>query len=133
MEKSNQSNREKLTVRAYENSLSEPDLRQLKELLDDPPLKTSTHNNMPGEKIFREGELTTLAVSRDGRFQELSFTSYFGVPMLLSDVRSGTDPEERVVKPLRKWLKNRIESRKLEALRSAPATRCMATPPATPP
>jgi hypothetical protein len=53
--------------------------------------------------------------------------------MLLSDVRSGTDPEERVVKPLRKWWKNRIESRKLDALRSAPATRCMAAPQATPP
>jgi hypothetical protein len=128
MEKSNQRYREELRVRAFESSLSETDLRQLKELLDEPPLKSSTHQNFPSGKTFREGELTTLAVSRDGGIQQLSFANYFGVPGFVSNISSGTDPEERLVKPLRKWLKSRIETRKLDALPDASATRCIALP-----
>lgn len=124
MEKSLQRYGDKLKVRAFEDSLSEADLKQLQELLDLPELKASTHQNLPSGKEFREGELTTLAVARDGHIQQLSFASYFGVPGWVSNVSAGTDPEERIVAPLRKWLKARVETRKDGALNDAAATHC---------
>jgi hypothetical protein len=69
-----------------------------------------------------------LAVSRDGHVQQLSFASYFGVPGFVSNINSGTDAEERIVRPLRKWLKTHIEARKLDALPDASVTHCVALP-----
>jgi hypothetical protein len=135
MEKSSQGHREEFTVRAFESSLSENELRQLQELLDEPMLKASTHQNFATEKFVREAEFTALAVSRDGRTQQLSFANYFTDPALASrlSVGHGADPEERLVKPLRKWLLSHIETRKLDALHDAPATRCIALPQAKQP
>lgn len=125
MEKSSQRYSDKLKVRAFEDSLNKADLKQLQELLDLPELKASTHQNLPSGKVFREGELTTLAVARDGHIQQLSFASYFGVPGWVSNVSAGTDPEERIVAPLRKWLKARVETRKVGALQDATVTHCV--------
>jgi hypothetical protein len=126
MERSSQSYRDKLKLSAYEDSLNEEELEQLTQLLDEPTLKASSHQNIPSGKVFREGELTTLSVSRGDRTQQLSFADYFGVPGWVSNVNSGTDPEERVVKPLRKWLKSHVEDKKMGALSNASATRCAA-------
>jgi hypothetical protein len=130
MEKSSQSYHEEFTVRAFESSLSESELQQLQELLNEPMLEASTHQNLPTEKIVREGEFTALAVSRDGRTQQLSFANYLSDPVVASRFSVGrdADPEERLVKPLRKWLKSHIETRKLQALPKAAATRCIASP-----
>jgi hypothetical protein len=125
MEKSTQGYHDKLKVRAFEDSLTEPDLKQMQELLDRPDLKASTHQNSASEKMFREWELTTLAIARDGRIQQLRFASYFGVPAWISNVSASTDPEERVVTPLRKWLKAHIETRRVGEVKDATATHCI--------
>lgn len=126
MEKSTQGYRDKLKVRAFEDSLSETDLKQLQELLDRPELKSSMHQNSPSGKTFREGEITIVAVAREGyHLQQLSFASYFGVPGWVSNVNAGTDPEERLVAPLRKWLKAHVETRKVGVLKDAAATHCI--------
>ncbi len=124
MEKSSQGYSDKLKVRAFEDSLGEAELKELQGLLDGPELKTSTHQNFPSGKVFREGEVTTLVVAREGHLQRLSFASYFGVPGWLSNVNSDTDPEARVVAPLRKWVHTRVEGRKTGALKDASATHC---------
>ena len=126
MEKSSEGYRDKLKVRAFEDSLNETDLKELQDLLERPELKVSTHQNSASGKIFREGELTALAIARDGHLQQLSFASYFGVPGWVSNVNAGTDPEERVVAPLRKWLKTHIETRKVGIVKDAAATHCAA-------
>jgi len=63
----------------------------------------------------------------------LSFASYFGVPGWVSNISSGTDPEERIVAPLRKWLKSHIEGKKTAALENAVPTHCVAGPQETHP
>lgn len=129
MEKSLRGYSSKHKVRAFEDSLGETDLEQLLALLDLPELKASTHQNLPEGKVFSEGELTTLAIGREGYIQRLNFASYFEQPgVFSSNVSVSTDPEERVVAPLRKWLKTRIETRKVGALQDATATRCVPQP-----
>ncbi len=127
MEKSTQHYGDKLKVHTFEDSLSDAELQQLRELLDQPTLKASTHENFPAGKVFREGEITTLAVPRGGRIQQLSFASYFAVPGWVSNVSATTDREEKLVAPLRKWLKAHIETRKTPLADSAP-THCASQP-----
>jgi hypothetical protein len=129
LEKSKQSVGGNLKMRAFEGSLDENDLRQLKELLDEPKLRSSAYQNVSNWRSFTERELTILTIPRDREIQQLRFASYFGVPDLTSNIRFGTDPEEDLVSPLRKWVKSHIESRKLDALPNALATRCIAAPP----
>lgn len=128
MERSSQSYGEKLKFRAFEDMLNEEQLQQLENLLNEPGLKSSTHRNLPQGKLFREGELTALDVPRDGGVQELSFANYFGVPGWVSNVSSGTDPEERIVAPLRKWLKTHIEAKKSSPVQGAVSTHCVPQP-----
>lgn len=125
MEKSTQSYRDKPKVRVFVDFLDHTQLQELQELLDQTELKASTHRNYPGGKTFREGEITTISVDRDGHVQQLGFASYFGVPGWVSNISSGTDPEERLVAPLRKWLKTHIEIRKVGPLKDAMATHCV--------
>lgn len=128
MEKTTQDYHEKLRIRAFADALSDADVEGLRTLLDQPELKSSTHRNFPEGKVFREAELTTLSVSREGHVQQLSFASYFGVPGWVSNVSAGTDPEERIVSPLRKWLKEHVESKKTPPIRDAVQTHCQAQP-----
>jgi hypothetical protein len=123
MEKSTHSKGETSGLRAFEDSLNENDLQQLQELLDDPMLKGSAHQRFAISPM-REGEVTALAVSREGRTQQLSFASYFR--RYDKYIGAGIDPDERLVTPLRKWLQHHIEARKLEALPNASATSCIA-------
>jgi hypothetical protein len=126
MEKTTQAYTEKFKLHAFEGVLDGTELRELGTLLNQPELRASTHRNLPQGEIFREGELTTLSVFREDRVQQLSFASYFGVPGWVSNVSAGTDPEERLVKPLRKWLKEHVEGIKAPALQNAEQTRCIA-------
>jgi hypothetical protein len=128
MEKGTRSKGERFRMRVFENSLNEDELQQLQELLDDPVLKASTHQKF-GTGYPREGELTALAVSRDGRIQQLDFASYFSFDTNIV----GIDPDERLVMPLQEWLKSHIEARKLVALPHAAATRCIPPPQAARP
>jgi len=132
-EKSTQGYHEKLRFRVFEDVLDNADLQQLETLLNRPELKSSTHRNLPEGKVFREGELTNLAVSREGRVQQLSFASYFGVPGWVSNVSAGTDPEERIITPLHKWLKAHVEAKKVAALQDAVPTHCFPQPQETHP
>jgi hypothetical protein len=125
MEKSSQSYYEKLKLRAFEEILPKADLEQLESLLNEPNLKSSTHRNLPQGKVFREGEITALDVSREGRVQQLSFASYFGVPGWASNISSGTDPEERIVAPLRKWLDAHVKAKKEAPIQGALQTHCI--------
>lgn len=128
MERSTQEFHEKLKLRAYEETLDDSDLRELIGLLNEPELKSSTHRNTPNGQVFREGELTTVAISRDQQIQQLAFANYFAVPGWVSNMGSSTDPEERLVKPLRKWLKTHIEGRKTTPVPNPIPTRCFAQP-----
>jgi len=128
MEKSSQGFNEKLKLRAFEDTLRNADLEQLESLLNEPKLKSSTHRNLAEGKVFREGEMTTLDVSREGRVQQLNFASYFGVPGWVSNVSSGTDPEERIVSPLRKWLEAHVKAKKEVPLQNAGPTHCVPQP-----
>jgi hypothetical protein len=130
MEKSTQNSRENPKMRAFENSLSESELQQLQELLDEPALRASTHQILRTTKSFREGEVTAVAVSRDGRIQELSFATYFGFASKRG--APSVDLDDRLVRPLQRFLKSHVETRKLDALPDASVTRCTALPQAQP-
>jgi len=125
MEKSTQGYQEKLKLHAFEDTLQAADLEKLVGLLNEPKLKSSTHRNLAEGKVLREGEITTLDVPREGRVQQISFANYFGVPGWVSNVNAGTDPEERIVAPLRKWLESHIKAKKEAALQNAVPTRCV--------
>jgi hypothetical protein len=128
MEKTSQEYREKLRVNTYEDSLNQGELEQLKLLLEDPRVKDSSHQSVRSGKVFREEELTILAVNRGDHIQQLSFADYFGVPGWVSNVNSSADSEERIVKPLRKWLKSHVEEKKMVAVSGGMATHCVVAP-----
>ena len=65
-------------------------------------------------------------------FQNLAFASYFGIQNDRRDTtqntansRYSTDEDVKLVKPVRKWLKDAIESRKTPEIKNAIATDCV--------
>ena len=125
MEKSKQQGYdEKLKIHAFEDTLPDAELEKLEGLLNEPKLKSSTHRYTAEDKVFREREMTTVVVPRQGHIQELTFANYFGEPAWVSDIGSGIDQEQGIISPLRKWLEGHVKAKKEVSLQNRVPTHC---------
>lgn len=132
LERSEQIPSFQLKPKVYESSITGEQLEELRRLLDAPELRTLEHNNLPSGVAVREADLTVLSVDRSGGVQNLAFSSYFGIQNNRRDTtqnaansRYSTDEDVKLVKPVRKWLKDAIESRKAPEIKNAVATDCV--------
>jgi len=121
---------QKTNSKVYEGTVADAELARLKDILNEPSLRSSNHNPDPQNGIeSRNTEIFTLAIPREDRLQELRFYSNTGLMLnyqLAADVKP-TDNDERLLKPLRSWLKDSIEKRKnASPLANATANHCAA-------
>jgi hypothetical protein len=117
---------DKLKVRAFEDVLADTEVERLESLLNEPKLKSSTHHYTAEDKVFREREMTTVDIPREGHMQELIFTNYFGEPAWASpDIGSGIDREQGIISPLRKWLEAHAKTKKEVPLHNGVPTQCL--------
>jgi hypothetical protein len=132
LERSEQNPAFQVKPKVYESSVTAEQLDELRRLLDAPELKTLEHTNLPNGVAVREADFTVMSIARPGGIQNLAFSSYFGIQndrrdttRNASNSRYSTDEEVRVVKPVQKWLKDAIESRKAPEIKNAVATDCV--------
>jgi hypothetical protein len=118
--------------RVYESTITPEQLDTLRRLLDAAELKSLEHNDMPERIAVQEADFTILSVLRDSGVQNLAFASYFGIRNDRRDTsknaaasRYATDEDVKVVKPVRQWVKEAIESRKVAETKGATATDCV--------
>ncbi len=133
-EKGDQRFREKASQHVFEGSIAADRLQELQALLDNPELKSLKHRNFPTGVLASEFEITDVAIVRADGIQNLTFTSYFGThtnptqPGGLSNMKYSTDEEVKIVKPIRRWVKEAIESRKGSEIKDAVQTACVPVP-----
>ena len=117
--------------RVYESSVTAEQLDELRRLLDTPELKGLEHSNLPNGIAVREADFAVMSIARGEGIQNLAFSSYFGIQNDRRDTtqnkansRYSTD-DMTAIKPVRKWLKDAIESRKTPEIKKAVATDCV--------
>ena len=118
--------------RVFESSVTAEQLNELRRLLDTPELKAMEHTNLPNGMAVREADFTVLSIARGEGIQNLAFSSYFGIQNDRRDTkrnaansRYSTDEDVKAIKPVRKWVKDAIESRKASEIKNAVATDCV--------
>ena len=128
-EKSSQEYLDGIQARAFEGSLTENQLTQLRALLDASDLKNMKHE--ADVRVFSaEGDATSLAVPRDSTVQRLKFIHAFQVlgnrdkPGGYSGTQYALDSDERVLDPLRNWLKNNIDNQNANEVTGSAPTNC---------
>jgi hypothetical protein len=112
-------------LQALEGSLNSTQLAELHTLLDAAELKNLKHE-ASCKLAFGEGDFTVLTVPRQFTVQRVTFDHCFNVlgnrdkPGGYSGMQYVVTPEERVLDPIREWLKTNLENQTL-ASRSASA------------
>jgi hypothetical protein len=128
-ENSKQEYGDKMRTQVFLDSLDDKQVMALREILNDPGLKRLQHTTSTATSPVREGEIVNLAIWRGSTTQMLSFASLFGVQTQQSGMRDnlGTTVDEELnnIKPLRKWLKAHVESKKTPQVRGAASTNCV--------
>jgi hypothetical protein len=106
-------------------NLSRQSFEELKEVLNDPVLKSRTKDNLRGNNIGMEGQVAALAIPRDDHIQQLSFWKF------LSSARSGAagmpiveDNGIKLLKPLQRWIKVNVEDAGAAPREPAVQNRC---------
>jgi hypothetical protein len=132
LERSEQNPSFQVKPRVYESSVTAEQLGELRGLLDTPEMKALEHTNLPSGQAVREADFTVLSIGRESGYQNLAFSSYFGIQNDRRDPgrnanssRYSTDEDVKVIKPVRKWLKDAIEGRKVPEIKNAVATDCV--------
>jgi hypothetical protein len=129
-EKNSQRQGSVMKVQAVEGLLNSSQIAELRKILDFPALK-NLQGKTPPMVLFQEGEFTRLVVPRSAAIQRLSFASYFGVPPSsreaggLSNMRYGVNTDQRLLNPLREWLKKNVDKIKTNAISTSTGTGCL--------
>ena len=132
VEKSHQSLSSSPRSKIYENSLQPNQMEDLKQILDAPDLKALEHRNLPQPyKLFHDADITQLTIPRPSGSQALAFSSYFNTSGGMSEaggksnLQYGVGNDNRVLKPLEKWIKANLEGGKNAPLANAVANGCL--------
>jgi hypothetical protein len=129
-EKSSQEYMANIRLKAYAGTLSSSQVGELRTLLDAAGLKNIKHEAYQ-KRPAAEASYTWLVIPRDGTVQYLRFARYFHVyadqdkPGGFSGLQYGVDPEERLVDPVRSWLKTNVEDQTVSALPDKTPTNCL--------
>jgi hypothetical protein len=128
LEKSKQEFGGKMRAEVFRDSLSEGQLQELQGLLDAPELRDVHHPTAGAGVTVRESETTDLFIPRGAETQRLMFATYFGARTqglgMRDQTRINVDEEVQLLRPLRKWLKQNVEEKKVPPAKDAAATNC---------
>ena len=128
LEKSKQEFGGKMRGEVFRDSLSEAQLQDLERILDAPELKGLHHPTAQAGVTVREGETTDLFIPRGEETQRLMFATYFGARTqglgMRDQTRINVDEEVQLLRPLRKWLKQNVEEKKVPPAKDVPPTNC---------
>jgi hypothetical protein len=128
-EKTKQEYMGKIQLHAFEGSLSSDQIEQLRELLDVAVLKNMKHDTEP-KAFSSEADATLLTIPRGSAIQRLKFSHAFQVvgnrdmPGGYSGMQYVVDSDERVLDPLRAWLKTHIVENNARVSEGASPTNC---------
>jgi hypothetical protein len=121
----------RIQAHAFEGSITGEQLTELRALLDAPELKGMEQKQKAEAKVFSaEADATSLAVPRDSTVQRLRFSHAFQVlgnrdkPGGYSGTQYILDPDERVLDPLRDWLKSNLDNQDATAVTLTSPTNC---------
>jgi len=119
----------KIRLNVFSGSLTGTQLAELRGLLDVAELKNMKHMTYQ-KRPAEEANYTSLMVPRESSVQQLRFAHYFHVladqdkPGGFAGLQYGVDPEEKVLDPLRDWLKKNVESQKVTPSPDTNPTNC---------
>ncbi len=104
------------TAKVFEGKVDDAELSRLKEILNEPALVDSAHYPAPPNGVrARNSETVELSIPREDRLQKLRFFSKSGLayvePTPANQIVT-TDTDEKLLKPIRSWLKDSIEKHK---------------------
>ncbi len=127
LEKSKQEFGSTVQSEIYRDTLEKSQLEDLRKILDNPKLSALPNSATPA--IFaKEGELITLAISRGQSVQILGFASFFGARTAEVGMRDNTSTavsaDVELTHPIRKWIKQNLEERKVPPQKDVPSTTC---------
>lgn len=129
MERSKQEFNSAMRTEVFRDSLSEPQLQELRQILDAPALANLKQRTAATTTTIREGDVTNLAIPRGRDTQVLSFASFFGARTQEKGMRDNTrvsvDEDVQFIKPVRKWIRANIEDRRVSATKDLTATTCI--------
>ena len=115
MERVNHDVRGSHEARVFEDSVSTPDLENLRILLENPALVgLKSQPSIPFVPSLEAG-VTILTIPRAGTIQQLFFTSHFNglghvkEPGGTSNMQYGVEKDAETVQPLRDWMRDTIE------------------------
>jgi hypothetical protein len=128
MERGSQQISYKMKASVFGGSVSDGELRELKQILDDPRLKSERHQDRLPDVAIREAEVISLSVPREKEIQQLVFSDYSGALFGRQGSAASSSADTSAIEPLRTWLKTAIENKKLAPLKSAPPNNCASTP-----
>jgi hypothetical protein len=128
MERGSQQISYKMKTSVFEGSVSDGELRELKQMLDEPRLKNEHHQNRLPDVPIREAEVTSVSVPREKEIQQLVFSDYSGASFGGQGPAANSTDDTASIDPLQAWLKTAIESKKVAPLKSAQPSNCASTP-----
>ena len=116
------------SAKVFEGTVDDPQLSRLRDILSEPALVDSTHYpDAPNGVRARNSETIELSIPREDRLQRLRFFSKSGLayvePTPANQVVT-TDMDDKLLKPIRSWLKDSIEKRKSAAVPDAKPNHC---------
>jgi hypothetical protein len=138
-ERSYQRLNEKPTIKIYEGSLPNEDLKKLQEIINAPNFVASKHKPDPpnGVRAVNQ-ERVDVIVPRTDHVQELTFYTFIGVEQQVDNYlgtnRAFTDAnvrnaqqsavDNKIVNPLRGWMKNAVEKQLPPPLKNVNRNSC---------
>jgi hypothetical protein len=126
-EKSKQVMGASASAEVFQDSVDQAAIRDLREILEAPDLKTAKPGGGGLGASNREGEVTILLIPRKDQVQQLSFSSLFAVEGSLENISKGIDNDLGLLKPVQKWVKANTDSKKTP-VKDASATDCLPAP-----
>ncbi len=134
MEKSEQEIGYKVRAKVFKDAVTAAELSELRQLLDTPEMMSMKHMKLPEGQTIREGEVTMMDIARPDGIQNLAFTAVFGIytdpskhttQTLPRGSRFETDEDVKLLLPIRKWVKDAVESRKVPEVKNPVPTDCL--------
>lgn len=111
----------------YRDTLSKPQLDELRQILGNPKL-AALPNNVAPTFLGREGDLISLTVLRDKNLQAVGFISAGPLPpsaYLQDSTLNALSANVGLTNPIRKWVKQNLEDNKGALVKDVSASSCV--------
>lgn len=123
-EKSRQEYASKPKFTVFEGDLTTADLDALRQILGNPALKSATSGDRHPRILGRRWESNMLWVSRPEGVQQLAFVETFDLMAWTFQAPIVSSKDIKLIKPLREWVKAKIDTDKSKSVKGEVASNC---------